>query len=279
MEARLLEVVAILKEGIEWGSKFTMFFIFLIGPAGSGKSTLSGALYDWLLDHELDAAIVNLDPGADWLPYKPDVDVRDFITVEEVMEKYNLGPNGAIIAAADLVAVQASRIREELEGLKADYIVVDTPGQMELFAFRAAGLHITNTLVGKEGAIVLFLVDVIFASKPSGLISALFLSSSVQFRFMLPQLMVLTKRDLLDEPQVTHIIHLLENPQELSYEAEQAFQGMYRELAANFCRLLADLGSSPSIVSVSAVKGEGLDELYAMIQRVCAGGEDYVVHY
>jgi len=53
-----------------------MFFTFLIGPAGSGKSTLASAFSDWLLDQGFDVALVNLDPGAEWLPYRPDVDAR-----------------------------------------------------------------------------------------------------------------------------------------------------------------------------------------------------------
>jgi ribosomal protein S18 acetylase RimI-like enzyme len=34
---------------------------------------------------ELDAITVNLDPGAENLPYEPDVDIRDWISLEEVI--------------------------------------------------------------------------------------------------------------------------------------------------------------------------------------------------
>ncbi|MEM1561081.1 MAG: ATP/GTP-binding protein, partial [Ignisphaera sp.] len=72
-----------------------MYFIFILGPAGSGKSYLTYSFTNWLIEHGMDIAIVNLDPAVTWLPYTPDVDIRDYITVEEVMRKYNLGPNGA----------------------------------------------------------------------------------------------------------------------------------------------------------------------------------------
>ncbi|RLF21822.1 MAG: GTPase [Thermoprotei archaeon] len=256
-----------------------MFFIFIIGPAGSGKSTLVGAFSDWMLDHDLDVATINLDPGASWMPYRPDVDVRDYVTVEEVMEKYNLGPNGAIIAAADLIAVEAGKIRDEIEGLKADYILVDTPGQMELFAFRAAGPHIASVLCKDSGAMILFLIDAIFASRPTSLVSALLLSASVHFRFLMPQLNLLTKVDMVDKKRVEHICYLVENSQALIEAVSMEAKGPYREMHEKLCELIASLGSISSIFPVSSITGEGIDSLYAEIQRISAGGEDYVTYY
>ena len=55
------------------------------------------------------------------------------------MEEYELGPNGALIAASDLIAVNLNSVKEELDDLKPDYILVDTPGQLELFAFKDSG--------------------------------------------------------------------------------------------------------------------------------------------
>ena len=256
-----------------------MFYIFLLGPAGSGKSTLAAALYDWLLSNDIDTIIVNLDPGVDWLPYKPDVDARDYVTVEDVMEKYNLGPNGAIIAATDLLAVDAENIKDEIESLKADYAIVDTPGQLELFAFRSAGEHLSKTLVSGGGALSLFLVDIVFASKPSSLVSMLLLSYSVRFRLLLPQVLVLSKCDMVDERTVDYIVHLIENPAELLNAISNELKGMYRQLSESICQLLDDIGYDIEVVPTSAVKGKGLDILYSIAQRISAGGEDYVTYY
>ncbi|MHA1835631.1 MAG: ATP/GTP-binding protein, partial [Candidatus Odinarchaeia archaeon] len=81
-----------------------MYYSFIIGPAGSGKSSLVAALYQWLNDNEIDSVLVNLDPGVLNLPYTPDVDVRDYVNIEDVILKYNLGPNGALIACSDIIA-------------------------------------------------------------------------------------------------------------------------------------------------------------------------------
>ncbi|MEM3269317.1 MAG: ATP/GTP-binding protein, partial [Saccharolobus sp.] len=70
-----------------------MYFIFILGTAGSGKTTLTKNLQDYLLDNEMDTAVINLDPAVEKLPYKPDFDVRDYIDTYEVMTTYGLGPN------------------------------------------------------------------------------------------------------------------------------------------------------------------------------------------
>src|SRR3989304_9851839 len=108
---------------------------FIIGTAGSGKSLFTAAFAEWLKMSKQDVAVVNLDPGALKLPYQPDVDVRNYVDVGDLMEKYSLGPNGALIMAADLIADETESLSEEIEDLSPDIAIVDTPGQMELFAF------------------------------------------------------------------------------------------------------------------------------------------------
>lgn len=123
-----------------------MYTIYLTGTAGSGKSTLTSVLKKWYDERESDCAILNLDPGAFKLPYEPDVDIRNYVNIERIMEEYELGPNGALIAASDLIAVNLNSVKEELEDLKPDYVLVDTPGQLELFAFKDSGPYIVNNL-------------------------------------------------------------------------------------------------------------------------------------
>ena len=101
---------------------------FIIGTAGSGKSLLTAALSEWLKMSKQDVAVVNLDPGALKLPYSPDVDVRNYVDVGNLMEKYGLGPNGALILAADLIADQIENLTEDIEATNADLVLVDTPG-------------------------------------------------------------------------------------------------------------------------------------------------------
>jgi Conserved hypothetical ATP binding protein. len=45
-----------------------------------------------MISQGLDSAIVNLDPGAEFLPYEPDFDIREILSLSEVMSEYSLGP-------------------------------------------------------------------------------------------------------------------------------------------------------------------------------------------
>jgi len=113
---------------------FLMHSIFLTGTAGAGKSLLTSVITAGYADRGSDAIAVNLDPGARSLPYSPDVDVRNFIDLNEIMDKYQLGPNGSLIFASDLVATRIVEIEEEIASLSPDYAFFDTPGQIEFNA-------------------------------------------------------------------------------------------------------------------------------------------------
>ena len=138
---------------------------FIIGTAGSGKSLFTAAFAEWLKMSKQDVAVVNLDPGALKLPYQPDVDVRNYVDVGDIMEKYGLGPNGALIMAADLIADEIENLTRDIEEAHADIVLVDTPGQMELFAFRASGPYIVNELT-KEPKALIYLFDAVFSINP-----------------------------------------------------------------------------------------------------------------
>ena len=120
--------------------------LFVVGTAGAGKSTLVTAFQRWTRFLEVECLTINLDPGAERVHYDPEFDVRDLISLHEVMDEYDLGPNGAQILAADLVAAQSYDIQDELTGLSGDLLVIDTPGQVELFAFREASSHMVEVL-------------------------------------------------------------------------------------------------------------------------------------
>jgi GTPase SAR1 family protein len=132
--------------------------IYFVGTAGAGKTSLVGAMRQWMELKGLDCIAVNLDPGAETLPYSPEYDIREWLSLHKVMEEYNLGPNGAQIAAADIMAMRVGEIRDILEAFRSPYILIDTPGQLELFAFRKSSRLVVETLTGERSALA-FLLD------------------------------------------------------------------------------------------------------------------------
>ena len=159
----------IVKDHLEDGIKVTEMArnIYFIGTAGSGKSLMVATFQGWLGDQGLDSIIVNMDPGAENLAYTPEVDVRDWIKLEEVMDEYGLGPNGAQVMCADLIALNVNEITEVLEKYRTNYIFFDTPGQLELFTFRESSRAIVEAF-GKEDSFIVFLMDSVLAKTPNG---------------------------------------------------------------------------------------------------------------
>jgi GTPase SAR1 family protein len=251
-----------------------MSLVFILGTAGSGKSLLTAAYSEWLKITKQDVSIVNLDPGALTLPYSPDVDVRDYVNVESLMEKYSLGPNGALVMAADLIADEIEQISKEIEELKSDIVLVDTSGQMELFAFRASGPYIANELT-KEPKAIVYLFDAVFSHDPLNYVSNLFLSAAIYNRFLQPQVHLLSKCDLLPKTEADKIVDWSANPETLEFSIEQKLEGTKRLLSRNMMSAIYRLGLKFLLTPISAKTNDGMINLNKSIERILGGGEKY----
>ena len=174
--------------------------IFLTGTAGSGKSNLTGILSNWYQQEGKNVITVNLDPGVSNVPYGIDVDIRNYINLKEIMDKYNLGPNGSLILASDLIATKLEQIEEEIDEYNPDYVFIDTPGQIELFAYRNSGPYFIKN-IRNEANVNLFLFDSTLVSDPSNFLSIALLASSIKLRLGIPQVSILTKKDLIKDEQ------------------------------------------------------------------------------
>lgn len=249
--------------------------VFILGPAGSGKSTFTSSFSNFLNEVEIDNIRVNLDPAVESLPYVPDVDVREYITAREVMEKYGLGPNGAIIAATDMLIKFLKNLKEEIISLKPGYVLVDTPGQLELFAFRQSGKEIISYLSGERASMV-FIIDTILALLPSSFVSSLLLSASVFFRFNLPMVLALNKIDMIDERKVNEILNWIENPEEIytTLARERSLEAFFHE---NIVRVIEDFLRVFKCIPISSTKNLGLENVYSVLQQIYIGGEDFTV--
>ncbi|KAJ9648735.1 hypothetical protein H2199_000648 [Coniosporium tulheliwenetii] len=103
------------------------FGTLVMGPAGAGKTTFCSALIQHLQHNRRSCYYVNLDPAAEDFVYEPDIDIKDLISLEDVMEEMGLGPNGFLLENLDFLT-------EPLEPVTEEYlIIIDMPGQIELY--------------------------------------------------------------------------------------------------------------------------------------------------
>lgn len=246
--------------------------VFIVGTAGAGKSTLTAAFEAFLQERQVDVLTVNLDPGAEQLPYDPGVDIRERLTIAQVMDEYGLGPNGAQVAAADLIAVEFGSVLEQIEAYGPDVVLVDTPGQLELFAFRASGPFIAQHL--SANALLAFLFDPVVASNPRGFVSQAVLAATTHYRLGVPTLNVLAKSDTLEEEKVEEIVSWAQDTDVLMDALAAEPASMVNQLNEGFARVLGDFKALARLTPASAPELVGIEELYHLVSSVSRGGED-----
>jgi GTPase SAR1 family protein len=246
--------------------------IFITGTAGSGKSALTSRLLQWYKDNNAFPVSLNLDPGSYKLPYEPDVDVRDYIEVNTLMDKYDLGPNGSLVMASDLIATRLDDIQTEVNELNPDYVIIDTPGQIELFAFRASGPYfVTNFQADNKAS--LFVFDGMLVSSPVNFISISLLSSAVKLRLKMAQVNALTKRDLVLE-RLQEILDWSTSNTSLEKSLDNEKNIEYSFLLKEITRIYTQAGFTEDLFAISNLTMSGMVNLVAALARVLNQGEE-----
>ncbi|OJD11949.1 hypothetical protein AJ78_07382 [Emergomyces pasteurianus Ep9510] len=110
------------------------FGVLVMGPAGAGKTTFCTALIQHLQNTRRSCFYVNLDPAAETFSYEPDLDIRELITLEDVMEELGLGPNGGLMYCFEFLLQNLDFLTQALDPLSDEYLIIfDMPGQIELY--------------------------------------------------------------------------------------------------------------------------------------------------
>ena len=246
--------------------------IFITGTAGSGKSLLTSKLLQWYNDRNSFSISLNLDPGTLDLPYEPDVDVRNYIDINTLMSSYQLGPNGALIMASDMIATRLEEIQDEINSLNAEYVLVDTPGQIELFAFRESGPYFVSHFQSDNKA-TLFIFDGMLVSSPINYVSISLLASSIKLRLKTPQIGVLTKRDLIID-KLPEILGWSSSRALLESALNSEKDSEYSLLCKDLVRSLSRSGFMEGILAISSLTMNGIITLSAALSRILNQGEE-----
>lgn len=213
--------------------------IIVIGMAGSGKSTFTASLHDHLHEkakEEQDAQeqhaaasdavasssrttapyMVNLDPAVGTLGYEPNVDIRDTVDYARVMEQYNLGPNGGILTALNLFTTKFDQVLNILEkrASELDHIVLDTPGQIEIFTWSASGSIVTDALASSMPTVVAYIIDTPRTTAPATFMSNMLYACSILYKTKLPFILVFNKTDAQSHQFALEWMHDFEKFQE-----------------------------------------------------------------
>ncbi len=251
--------------------------VVFIGPAGSGKTSLVKSFGSWIRRNLfLRVAQVNLDPGAEELPYKPVFDIRTMFSIRDVMRKYKLGPNGAFIKASELVAEQIDTIlsKEPFTNINEwDVVLIDTPGQMEAFIFRPAGNIFFEKLSSLVNIVGVYVIDASAIESLTDAITLWFLGLLAQVKTGIQIVPVVNKIDIARNAEYARL--LIEAPEKLMEIAKNESQeGILSDLAPELVKIALKTKQALRPVEVSAIELKGMDELYYLVHEAfCTCGD------
>ena len=246
--------------------------IFITGTAGSGKSLLTSKINEYYTRNGAFSTILNLDPGVETLPYSCDIDVRDYVDIVSIMKQYELGPNGALIMANDLIASKIDTIQDEIEKINPDYLLIDTPGQIELFAYRTSGQFLVQNL-NLDEKMNIFIFDGSLVTTPVNFVSIALLATSIKLRLNLPTINVLTKTDLIGN-KLKEILKWSTNLSALENAISQEADGEAYTLTTSILRGLNLGGFAQGLIPLSNATGEGMVNLESALSRTINLGEE-----
>jgi GTPase SAR1 family protein len=176
----------------------------IIGPAGSGKSTYCKIIQDHAYNNKRIIKVINLDPAAEKFKYKCDLDIRELININDVMNKQKLGPNGALLYCMEYLYDHIEFLDDYFNNNGDNiYYLIDCPGQLELYSHSDIMKKITNYLKKNGFSIVsIFCLDCTFLQEQSKFISGNVLSLATMIQMELPHLTIMTKCDLISKTKL-----------------------------------------------------------------------------
>ncbi|XP_022959918.1 GPN-loop GTPase 3-like isoform X1 [Cucurbita moschata] len=172
----------------------------VIGPAGSGKSTYCSSLHQHCETVGRTMHVVNLDPAAERFDYPVAMDIRELVSLDDVMEELGLGPNGGLLYCMEHLEENLDDwLTEELDNyMDDDYLVFDCPGQIELFSHVPVLKNFVEHLRRKNfNVCAVYLLDSQFMTDITKFISGCMASLSAMVQLELPHINILSKMDLV----------------------------------------------------------------------------------
>ncbi|KAJ4540941.1 hypothetical protein HRR86_007072 [Exophiala dermatitidis] len=254
--------------------------------AGSGKTTFMQRINNYLHVNKKKPYVLNLDPAVLNVPFQANIDIRDSINYKEVMKQYNLGPNGGILTSLNLFATKIDQVMGLLERranpppdstvAPPKHILVDTPGQIEVFVWSASGSILLESLASSFPTVIAYIIDTPRTASTSTFMSNMLYACSILYKTKLPMILVFNKTDVQDAEFAREWMTDFEKFQEALHEEEskgvfggEGFggSGYMSSLLNSMSLVLEEFYSHLNMVGVSSMTGEGIDDFFDAVEE------------
>lgn len=212
--------------------------------------------------------MVNLDPAIDNSGYDIDIDIRDLITVEDVMDELHYGPNGALVYCMEYFLDNIDWFDEQLGDYSDDYLIIDCPGQIELYSHLPVMSRFVEYMKRQNYFMCgVFLVDSQVLTDSTKYVSAVLCCLSVMSSLEIPHLNVLSKMDLWSKNlQDTETLYdFLDNdPLFVAHDLDEQTGDRYHRLNM----AIVDIIQSYSLVGFTPLNLKDEDTLDVLLQKI-----------
>jgi len=243
----------------------------IIGPAGSGKSTYCNTIRQHCENIKRGGVhCVNLDPAAEDCLYPVSIDIRDLISLQDVTEELGYGPNGGLVYCMEYLVENIHWLGEQLADYSDDYLLIDCPGQIELYSHLPVMRTVTDHLQ-KWGYNVcaVYLIDSLMITDSARYIAGTLMCLSAMVTLEVPHMNILSKCDLIqDKKQLSEFLD--PDTETLIAKLSKSMSGNYRKLNEAIGSLIEDY----SMVSFLPLDSNDEDSISLVLQHI-----DHAIQY
>jgi GTPase SAR1 family protein len=139
-----------------------------------------------------------LDPAAEEFENQPSIDIKDLISLDEVMEELEFGPNGGLIYSLEYLIENIDWLEEQLNNYEDDNLIIDLPGQIELYTHSNIVKDLVNSLHRMDYRVcAVYLLDSQFVLDTPKFFAGVMSAMSCMLQLGIPHINIMTKMDLM----------------------------------------------------------------------------------